>query len=64
MRSPLSEEAIMLYVALSSFVLAVVLIGLDVTGVTHGAGGVINALLTLSFVSLAGKAVQVFGHHH
>ena len=56
----------MLYAALSSFVLATVLIGLDVAGVrfAHGAGVMANVLLLVCMASVAAKGVSVYRHHH
>jgi hypothetical protein len=56
----------MLYLALSSFVLATVLIGLDFAGVrfAHGAGLTANVLLLVCMASVAAKGASVYSHHH
>jgi hypothetical protein len=55
----------MLYLALSSFVLAVVMIGLDIAGVrfAHGAGVTANILLLVSVASLVAKGLSSYRHH-
>jgi hypothetical protein len=56
----------MLYLALSSFLLATVLIGLDVAGLrfAHGAGLMANVLLLVCMASVAAKGVSVYRHQH
>ena len=55
----------MLYLALSSFVLAVVMLGLDLAGVrfAHGAGVTANILLMVSMASLVVKGLSEYRHH-
>ena len=55
----------MLYLALSSFVVAVVLIGLDIAGVrfAHGAGVTANILLAVSMAALVAKGLSAYRHH-
>ena len=56
----------MLYLALCSFVLATVVIGLDVAGVrfAHGAGLMANVLLLVCMAFAAAKGISVYRHHH
>ena len=56
----------MSYLALSSFVLAAILIGLDVAGFrfAHGAGGMANILLLVCMAFVAAKGVSIYRHHH
>ncbi len=56
----------MLYLALSSFVLATVLIGLDVAGLrfAHGAGLMANVLLLVCMAFATAKGVVVYRHRH
>jgi hypothetical protein len=51
----------MLYIALVSFLLAMLLMTLDLGGWSHGAGGAVNLLLLISLVSLA---LSAFGRIH
>jgi len=55
----------MLYLALSSFVLATAMIGLDIAGVrfAHGAGVTANVLLLVSMAFLAAKGISAYRHH-
>jgi hypothetical protein len=54
----------MLYLALCSFVLATVVVGLDFAGVrfAHGAGVTANVLLLASMAFLAAKGISVYRH--
>jgi hypothetical protein len=62
---PFRPEAAMLYLALSSFVLATIMICLDIAGVRFalGAGVTANVLLLVSMASLAAKSISVYRHH-
>ncbi|HEX4404510.1 MAG TPA: hypothetical protein VH560_06770 [Polyangia bacterium] len=56
----------MLYVSLGTFVLATILIGLDVAGLrfAHGAGLMANGLLLVCMAFVAAKAASLYRHHH